>query len=581
MIFIGLYLCYSLAILFVLGLLTGKALGNILKISSPYHSLGFVNTVLLGIVSLTTIISFISLILPVDTTIHLIILSCLLVYAFLDRQYIVSVIKELLVTFKNHKAFVAIGGGWVLGGLVYASGEVTAYDTGLYHAQSVKWLNEYGVVPGLGNLHFRLAFNSSWLVFSGFFDILAFDGKSYHLINLLLFVVGTVICIKGFVNIVNNKIKISSLLSCLLILYLFISFLNVPSLSTDFPATTLVLYILILVIELIEKKESEKEDLEQGKELKLYYVLVALFSFFAITIKLSVIPIILFLPFLLFGVLKKEYRQLITISLVAGIIVLLPYVFRNLILSGYFVFPVPQPTFFSFDWRVPYEQVLLIKQDTYYWAIVPGSDFVRVPNMDFVEMFQIWVKARFIRNIRFSIFLVLTPLLFIPILLLCYKGKLKNCKNIIIIQGILLSGVLFWLISAPDPRLGAGWIISFGLFPMAVLSYYVLGVKQPDWKFFTNQYLIYVVLIIFCAWLGRVALYHVPIFEGDLNLIWTIEELPEADLETVEIYEGFNIYVPQGNNRVWDAELPNTPYVNYNLQMRGDTLEDGFRVVEE
>ena len=31
------------------------------------------------------------------------------------------------------------------------------YDTGLYHAQSIRWIEEYGVVKGLGNLHCRLA----------------------------------------------------------------------------------------------------------------------------------------------------------------------------------------------------------------------------------------------------------------------------------------------------------------------------------------------------------------------------------------------------------------------------------------
>ena len=34
-------------------------------------------------------------------------------------------------------------------------------DTGLYHAQAIRWIEEYGVVPGLGNLHSRFAYNSA------------------------------------------------------------------------------------------------------------------------------------------------------------------------------------------------------------------------------------------------------------------------------------------------------------------------------------------------------------------------------------------------------------------------------------
>jgi len=35
------------------------------------------------------------------------------------------------------------------------------YDTALYHAQSIHWIEEYGIVPGLGNLHCRLGYNSA------------------------------------------------------------------------------------------------------------------------------------------------------------------------------------------------------------------------------------------------------------------------------------------------------------------------------------------------------------------------------------------------------------------------------------
>ena len=45
--------------------------------------------------------------------------------------------------------------------------KISVYDTGLYHAQYIKWIRNYPVVPGLGNLHGRFAFNSMFLVLSG------------------------------------------------------------------------------------------------------------------------------------------------------------------------------------------------------------------------------------------------------------------------------------------------------------------------------------------------------------------------------------------------------------------------------
>ena len=54
------------------------------------------------------------------------------------------------------------------------------YDTGLYHAQSIRWIEDYGVVKGLGNLHCRLAYNSSSFALSALYSMAFLGGQSYH-----------------------------------------------------------------------------------------------------------------------------------------------------------------------------------------------------------------------------------------------------------------------------------------------------------------------------------------------------------------------------------------------------------------
>ncbi len=41
----------------------------------------------------------------------------------------------------------------------------TNYDSGLYHLSTIRWINSFPIVPGLGNLNGRLAFNQSFLRF--------------------------------------------------------------------------------------------------------------------------------------------------------------------------------------------------------------------------------------------------------------------------------------------------------------------------------------------------------------------------------------------------------------------------------
>lgn len=44
------------------------------------------------------------------------------------------------------------------------------YDAALYHNQLISWMSTYGLAPGLGLLHYRLGFSSSWLALTAVFD---------------------------------------------------------------------------------------------------------------------------------------------------------------------------------------------------------------------------------------------------------------------------------------------------------------------------------------------------------------------------------------------------------------------------
>ena len=54
------------------------------------------------------------------------------------------------------------------------------YDSDLYHAQAIRWIEEYGIVKGLGNLHLRLAYNSAAFPLSALFSMSFLGGQSYH-----------------------------------------------------------------------------------------------------------------------------------------------------------------------------------------------------------------------------------------------------------------------------------------------------------------------------------------------------------------------------------------------------------------
>lgn len=53
-------------------------------------------------------------------------------------------------------------------------------DAGLYHLTTVRWLTEYPIVPGLGNLYGRLAFNSSYFLFMGALQLGPWEEQAQH-----------------------------------------------------------------------------------------------------------------------------------------------------------------------------------------------------------------------------------------------------------------------------------------------------------------------------------------------------------------------------------------------------------------
>jgi hypothetical protein len=67
-----------------------------------------------------------------------------------------------------------------------SAGEVTLYDTGLYHYPLIRWLNEFGTVPGQALLHHRFGFSSPWLAVPAALDFGPLAGRTAAILNGLV-----------------------------------------------------------------------------------------------------------------------------------------------------------------------------------------------------------------------------------------------------------------------------------------------------------------------------------------------------------------------------------------------------------
>ena len=580
MLYITLYLLYVLFILFLTGSLTRKLFE---KLTLFYHSApppDVANTLILGIISLTTVVSCISIIAPVTQLTHFCIVGFLLLYAYHDKKHVGDTIKAFIFDVKTNPYLFILACICIFPAILIASGQVGYHDTGMYHAQAVKWINEYGTVYGLGNLHYRLAFNSSWFYFAAFFDILSFDGRTAHVINLVPYTLVLLICFSGFYNLFKRNISVSQILKCLLALPIcaapFLTIVFLPSLSPDFVVAVFILYALILAIDYCEKQEIPDGGQTDGQSET--YILLLCLSLFLPTIKLSSLPVLLFAVFIAVKAENRKIKLLLTSSLV-GAIILLPFLLGHVLLSGYLLFPVPQIDLFSFDWKVPYEVAENVRRSIKYFAINPGMEggIWSVAGMSTSEWIQLWFARSGGKLINhWTITAFISAVVFF---IVCCVRRIKLCLDILVIQTIVLTGIVYWFFSAPAYRFGIGWIWAFIILAYGNCMYLVLqSVGQRFAEYVVRA--TFVVLTVALVNLLLIRWDSFALLSNDLSdLLFNVRPLPSETMKAVEIHQGLFINVPL-KERGWNAELPGSPYVNHKLRLRGNTLGKGFRLAK-
>jgi hypothetical protein len=450
----------------------------------------------------------------------------------------------------------------------------------MYHAQAVKWINEYGTVAGLGNLHYRLAFHSSWFYLSAFFDVLAFDGKTSHLVNLIAFTLVLLICFSGFYGVFKGNISITNILKCFFAFPIcanrFLTIVLLPSLSPDLVVAVLILYVLVLSVDYVEQRTIVHNSLNDSQ--RETHTLILCISLFLPTIKLSSLPVLLFPLFIL---TKTENRTLAVASksCLVGIMILLPFLAGNVLLSGYLLFPFPQIDLFSFDWKVPYQVAENVRRSIKYFAINPtgGDGIWSVAGMSTSEWMQLWFARSGGKLINhWTITAFISAVVFF---IVCFVKRIKLCLNVLIIQAIVLFGIVYWFFSAPAYRFGVGWIWAFIILSFGSLAYLMAKSLRPEFAGSLYRGL----LVVICVLLINLLLIRWDSFElifvDTSEVLWTVRDLPEEKMRAVEIRQGFVVNVPL-KERAWDGALPSSPYLKYNLHMRGGTLKDGFRLTK-
>ncbi len=326
-------------------------------------------------------------------------------------------------------------------------------DTVGYHLNAVKWANLYPVVPGLANLHSRLGFNTSFFPFAAMLNNGFMQDRVSHLALSFLVAVLFVEFVWIFLKSKNLALK----LFCILVVPTIIGkVINAQMISSLYYDLALIIFVIATCIELISGSTKSL----------LVTILLALLVF---TIKLSgAVFSVLVIAFVLYKFYMSErriFRRLVAGFTVAGLFMVVPYLVRNIYLSGWLLYPLPFLKM-NFDWTVPASRVSRINIVTQTWAKVPGLEWSKYIDAGFWDWFPLWYQRNLdaLDLVFFAVALVLIYPFIVPI------GKLKVTKNNLFWVGtISLISFAYILFTAPDLRFGG--IFTWTFFASVVAGY--------------------------------------------------------------------------------------------------------------
>lgn len=312
-------------------------------------------------------------------------------------------------------------------------------DNETYYIQTIKWLNEYGFVKGLANLHIFLGQTSGWHIAQSAFSF-SFLHQDFNDINglcLLLFNIFSLIKLNSFWQNKNPLFLIMGLLP-ITNLFLFL-FIGTPS-----PDLAVYLFSSLLFYYFIK----HFNNIETGS-----YNLIFIFSIFIVYIKISSLPILL-LPLILLALNFKKLYFNIYISYIFGVLVFGLFIFKNLIITGYPFFPSQIfKDVIYLDYTLPTElYTFSFNNARLYGSTVLKSDF------ESMNVFQIFIKWLFYSKIDsiFNILIILSALI-TPYFLKNYLNK----KSYWILYIVFLLQLLFLFLTSPQYRFILNFLIIF------------------------------------------------------------------------------------------------------------------------
>lgn len=425
------------------------------------------------------------------------------------------------------------------------------YDDGLYRIQSMLWAKSYPIVPGLGNVHGKLAFNSSYYLYAAMLDAGEWAGRALHLASGLLATVLMAYSLRSLASLfaAEGKDRAYRLFYALLLapVMVEISGGNIATLATSLPA--FILAVLMLGQLLWFLMRVAHMDAAEARFWLFWFSLMACAgivverSFAALGITAFAVALGVWLA----RQPRPERREaLLALAWVCVPLVLLvvPWMARGIILSGYPVYPNPFGAV-NVSWRVP--RALVVSEANWLrsWVRKPEVFWADVlADMAWVRKWADSLPADVPRAVGVALLAGLMGLLAPRA-----SGQSRRTRLWLILLPPV-AALVAWFLTVPNPRLamGAFWGLAVGTLTLAAAKLAgeseAEGVRPPGF--------LLVVVLAFFLFLSPVRSPYLVAPGSDAGF----HALPKTAYQSRVTNAGFVVYLPKEGDRCGTAPLP-------------------------
>ncbi|MCI9346348.1 MAG: hypothetical protein HFI56_08835 [Lachnospiraceae bacterium] len=531
-----------------------------------------------GLVSVTVYAQFFSLFSGVGLAANLVLCVLCALIILVNRKAFAETVR--LMVFSTEETFSRFVFGAVLVlFFIFAYGAsrgMIHYDTGLYHAQSIRWIEEYGAVRGLGNLHCRLAYNSSSFALSALYSMAFLGGPSFHCAAGWLSFLLAVVCLSIGKSLRAGRIRTSDFARVMCVYYLVNIFDEMISPASDYFMVLVAFYIVIRWLDLSER----------GEKTILPYALLCVLGVFLMTVKLSAALILLLTVYPTCRLTGEKRWGETGAYLGLGILTALPFFIRNVVISGWLVYPFTQIDLFDVVWKIPRGLADYDAREIQVW----GRGYTDVAQFDMPV--REWLPGWFGTLAGSDKVFVLAAVAAVAVLLAEaayliwrkhkeYRASLTDSvarervmsPALFLAQATVAASFLFWLCTSPLIRYGCVWVyltaaVVFGGLYEAVMRFADGGWRMASGR--TVSALIVLLLIYKGAALAR------ETAGSYVNDYWLVQK--DYDNYETRPYEiaGVTFYCPIAGDQVGYSSFPSSPS-EAGIGFLGEGISDGFR----